>query len=92
MKKIAINIIQSIFSTFLPLFGLQFIILPIVAKNISADQYGQLLLITSLTNLFSISFGNVLNNSRLIRNNEYKFDSDYGDYKILLIVFALTIN
>ena len=88
-KKIAINIIQSLFSTFLPLFGLQFIILPVIAKSISADQYGQLLLIISLINLFSISFGNVLNNSRLIRNSEYKFDSDYGDYKILLIVFAL---
>jgi len=88
-KKIVIDIIQNLFSTFLPLFGLQFVILPILAKNISADQYGQLLLVTSLINLFSISFGNVLNNSRLIRNNEYKFDVDYGDYKILLFIFIL---
>lgn len=88
-RKIIIGILQNSVSTFIPLFCLQFFIIPNIASRITVEAYGEMLLITSLISLFSVSFGNVLNNSRLIKQKDYNFTQSYGDYSVILTVFLI---
>lgn len=86
-KKIFLDVIFSIASTFIPLFGLQFFILPQVSQKIDAESYGQMLAIVALFNLFGSAFGSVLNNSRLILNTKYNQMNIVGDFNVILLIY-----
>ena len=88
-KKIFFDVILSIASTFIPLFGLQFLFLPQVSQIIGAESYGQMLAIVALFNLFGSAFGRVLNNSKLIQNNKYKEMNVIGDFNIILLIYII---
>ncbi len=88
-KKIFFDVVLSIASTFIPLFGLQFIILPQVSQKIGAESYGQMLAIVALFNLFGSAFGSVLNNSKLIQNNKYKMLNLTGDFNNILLIYVI---
>ena len=88
-KKIFIDVILNMLSTFIPMFALQFIILPQVALKINADMYGQLIAIMAFVYLASASFGSVLNNSKLIHYKKYEELKIKGDFNILLLIFIV---
>lgn len=90
-KKIIYDVFLSIVSSFIPVIGLQFILLPILASQLNNDLYGKILTIVALMNLSAATLGNILNNSRLIFNSRYKAENIKGDYNILL-VFFLCVN
>lgn len=88
-KKFIFDSLLNIFATAVPLIILQFIALPFVAKVIGNEQYGTVVTLISLFTLFSLPFGNVLNNIRLLINNEYKHNKISGDFNILLVASIL---
>lgn len=90
-KKFFNDVLLNMGAAVIPMFALQFIILPQVAKHIGPDSYGLLISTIAVINLFVSSFGSVLNNSRLIHEKKYKTLNLQGDFKIFLIVF-LVIN
>lgn len=87
-RKIITDIFLNIIATFIPMFTLQFLILPYVASKIGADSYGQLLTVITLVNLSASTFGGVLNNSRLINFRKYDELKIQGDFNIILIIFV----
>ena len=89
-KKIIFDVILNMVATFIPMFALQFIILPQVALKISADSYGQLLAIMAFMYLSASSFGSVLNNSKLIHYKKYEELKIQGDFNIILAIFLVS--
>lgn len=88
-RVIISDIILNIIASVIPVFILQFLILPIVASKIDSASYGYLLTIVGLMNLSAATLGNIINNSRLISDRKYKAIKVEGDYPILLGVFFL---
>ena len=89
-KKIFFDVILNMIATFIPIFALQFIILPQVAMKISPDSYGQLLAIMAFMYLSASSFGSVLNNSKLIHYKRYEELNIQGDFNIILSIFLVS--
>lgn len=78
------DVFLNLFATFIPIMTLQFFILPIVARNVSPSEYGLIITLTTWINFSALSFGNILNNSRLIMTNENENNNLKGDYLKIL--------
>ena len=76
-----INLIASV----IPVFVLQFFILPRVAQNVGENQYGLIVTLIALLTLIPSTCGNVLNNIRLLHNEEYVERGEYGDFNVLML-------
>lgn len=101
-KKILLDISLNIFSSIIPLGVLQLLILPAVARDMGSEKYGLAITIVSIFFVFSATFGNVLNNIRLV-NNRFGWKSYKSVYLLLgvantifvaffSIVFSKSIN
>jgi len=88
-KKIFFDVILNLLATLIPMFALQFLILPQVALKIGADSYGQLLAIIAFMYLSASSFGSVLNNAKLIHYKRYEELNTQGDFNIVLVIFLI---
>lgn len=85
LKKKAIgDVLLNLIASALPIGVLQLIIYPQIAKQIGGDEYGLMLTIYSIWIMISNSLGNVLNNVKLLRINEYKAIRSEGDIALLL--------
>ena len=71
-----------------PLFVLQFLIHPLLSADLTENDYGILLNIIALVSLVGVTFGNVLNNSRLISQKWYDKQGVIGDYNVMLLCFV----
>jgi len=89
-KKIFFDVILNLLATLIPMFALQFLILPQVALKIGADSYGQLLAIIAFMYLSASSFGSVLNNAKLIHYKRYEELNTQGDFNIVLVIFLIS--
>lgn len=88
-RKIIFDVILNLIATLIPMFALQFLVLPQVALKIGADSYGQLLAIIAFMYLSASSFGSVLNNSKLIHYKRYEELKTQGDFNIILVIFLI---
>jgi len=88
-KAFLSNSVQGILSQSLPIFILQFVILPLLGNQLDALEYGALIVAISLVNLSGTTLGNVLNNSRLLIQKTYSKKNIVGDYNIILLGFVL---
>lgn len=84
-KKIIYDAFLNIVASSLPLIALQLLILPVVGSVLGDAQYGLIITLVSLTTLLSHPFGNVLNNIRLLQNDNYDEKKYCGDFNILLV-------
>lgn len=86
MNKMTIikDVLLNLFATFIPIMTLQFLILPIVARDVSSSEYGLIITLTTWINFSALSFGNILNNSRLIMTNDNENNNLKGDYLKIL--------
>lgn len=83
-KKFVLDSLLNIIATSIPLLILQLVTLPVVGATLGGDQYGLVVTLISLFTLLSLPFGNVLNNIRLLKDNEYKQKKITGDFNVLL--------
>jgi O-antigen/teichoic acid export membrane protein len=88
-RKLLSDSVFSIIASVIPIFGLQFLILPLVASKISADTYGLLITLSALMNLSAGALGNILNNSKLVSFKRYEELKVKGDFNILLVLFLV---
>lgn len=84
-KKIIYDSILNIIATSLPLIILQLIILPTIGTILGDAKYGLMVTLISLTTLLGHPLGNVLNNIRLLVNEDYQRNRLSGDFNILLV-------
>ncbi|WP_054957487.1 hypothetical protein [Paenibacillus dakarensis] len=84
-KKMIYDSILNIIATSLPLIILQLIILPIIGTILGNSKYGLMVTLVSLTTLISLPLGNVLNNVRLLENENYQKNGLSGDFNVLLV-------
>ena len=90
-KKILTDFILNIVATSMPILVLQFVIYPLLSREISNSYFGIILTIVAIKNSISLITGNSLNNVRLIRESEkskLKFNIDYN----LLLLISQTFN
>ncbi len=89
VRQVAGDLVYNIIASAVPLFFLQFLIQPYVARVIGTEQYGGMLTVVGLLNIGIGMFGSPLNNARLIDNHYYI--NQKGDYNIFLS-FLSAIN
>lgn len=89
-KKFIVDSVLNLIAYAIPVFILHFLVMPYVNYRLNnSELYGVLIAIVALMNIFSHTFGNVLNNIRLIFDHKYK-ELDYeGDFNILVVVSSL---
>ncbi len=92
-KKFFVDILLNIIASVVPIIILQFFALPLVNKGINnPEEYGLIITIISLLMMTSRTYGNTLNNVRLIMNNKYLEDKDEGDFNVLLMYGSIIIT
>lgn len=89
-KRIIFDVLLNMVATFIPMFILQFLILPRIASRINSDSYGLLLTLIAFIYLSASTFGSVLNNARLIHYKEYKENNIDGDFSVILVYFVIS--
>lgn len=80
----------SIVANAVPLAVLQLAVLPLLAGKLDANTYGLVVTLASFFSFCPATFGNVITNVRLIRNNDYKDAEISGDFNVL-VLFAMVI-
>ena len=85
-KKIILDMAINIVASVLPVFFLQLWILPNVSRRIGDDRYGLVVTLVALLSVIPATFGNVLNNIRLLKEEEYKEHGVEGDFNCLLLI------
>ncbi len=85
-KKVVFDMALNIVATAIPTFVLQLLILPNLAKFMSDDNYGLLVTVLAFLNVMPSTMGNVLNNIRLLYNENYVETNNEGDFNILLAI------
>lgn len=88
-RKLFNDLTYNIIASALPVLVLQFFILPLTAMELTAKNYGVLIALISWINMISLTLGSVLNNTRLIENENYKERNIVGDFNILLLIFLI---
>jgi len=84
-KKFLIDSLLNIISAALPLLILQLISYPLIARVVGGEEYGLIITLISVITVVSFPLGNVLNNIRLLRDEEYKEANEEGDFNPLLL-------
>lgn len=84
-KKLVGDVSLNLIASAVPIILLQLLILPLIASRLGDKEYGLAITLVSLFTLTSHSFGNVLNNIRLLQNKEYDERGYEGDFNFLLI-------
>ena len=88
-KKIINDMLLNLIATAIPVAVLQLIILPMLSKRMESDEYGLAATMLSVFNVIPASFGNVLNNIRLLYENKYRKNQYSGDFQIILLVMCI---
>src|SRR5690625_1868138 len=73
----------------LPIAVLQIITFPYLARVLGATAYGEAVFLISVFTIISFPFGNVLNNLRLLKDEDYKEENVTGDFNRLLVYSIL---
>lgn len=87
IKDFGSNILASLIVT----ATLQILAYPILASIYTSEEYGKILTIMGIVNTLVVSFGNSLNNVRLILNNVYTELKDTSDFNRLLLL-SITVS
>lgn len=89
-KKFILDMFLNILANALPTFTLQLLILPTLANYMTGTEYGLLLTLISLLNVIPSTFGNSLNNIRLIHGTDISISKEnVADYNLLLTILTI---
>lgn len=90
-RKMIGDMLLNIVSNALPIFVLQFIVQPFIARELGADENGRYLTLMSLLHCAVMLTGTTLHMTRLLREKEYKDNKIEGDFNLILL-FSSLIN
>ena len=93
VKNYSTDFALSIAATFLSTGVMQLIVLPQLARNLSAADYGVMLTATGFMNVLINAFGGNLANSRLRQQSKYEKRHLSGDYQLMIaaVSFAAVV-
>ena len=60
-----------------------------MAQQYGGEKYGLILTVMAVFNIFNSSFGNTLNNTRLLQNNKYNNKGISGDFNVLISIISI---
>lgn len=83
MKKIVADMVINLLGTGISLVILQLIIYPLVARMISAEEYGEMQSLISVVYLIGGTLGGALSTTRLIREFDYQENKIKADFNLL---------
>ncbi|BCA85009.1 hypothetical protein EsVE80_05320 [Enterococcus saigonensis] len=83
------NSLYNIIASFIPVVLIQLLILPLLARQTTVNNYGIILTLISIANILSQIFGVGLNNTRIILNNKYHKRNIIEDYNRIFLILAL---
>lgn len=83
-KKISKDFLMNFIASILVTVILQCIVYPFLAYRYTPEKYGSILVIVGIINIAISSFGNTLNNTRLIENKSYYNNKIEGDFNPLI--------
>lgn len=87
VQKVVKDLFYNIFSYGLSIILLQFLILPLMARQWTEEYYGTVLLLTSIINIAVAMTAVTIANTRLIVNEQYKAENLVGDFNRILCSF-----
>ena len=67
---------------------MQFVLLPLIAANMPAEEYGFMLTLIAAVDFFAVTFGGTLCNIRLKKKEKYS-NQVFGDFNILAIIYSI---
>lgn len=82
-KKVCKDFILNLISSLVITIVLQLLVYPILSQEITPEKFGSLLTLIGMTNALAATFGNSLNNIRLLRQ-EQSYINKYCDYWVIL--------
>lgn len=88
-QKIFSDILLNIVATVIPIMVLQLIIYPMISARTLDESYGKMITTVSIVSVVCNTIGNVLNNVRLLYNEQYKEKKETGDFNLLLLIGAV---
>lgn len=86
-RRAIFDMFLNIVANAIPILVLQLVILPLLARRMLEEDYGFLVTILAVLNTVPASFGNVLNNIRLLYDKEYS--SRENDFSFILFTFEV---
>ena len=89
MNNKVIQFVQNAMSYALPVFLLQFVVYPLIAKKLGAEANGSFLAMIALNYMMANLTAGTLVNVRILRQGEYEKQKVRGDFNLLLAVFAV---
>lgn len=88
-KQLIGDVVLSVVASCVPLVLLQLAILPLVAGRLSEDEYGLVVTLIALLNLFPGTVGNVLNNIRLMDGKANVGRTSPANYSFVVVTFTV---
>jgi len=92
IKKISSDFGLNVLSSIALVMTMQLFVYPKIASTFDANTYGSILTIMAVINTVLATFGNGLNNLRLITNEEYHREGLIGDFNLLLVASLVVIT
>lgn len=86
------NYIYALMGVALQIGSIQLIILPIMSRLLTEDEYGLILTLVSVVDIFSITIGSSLCNVRLIKYDVYNELKEKGDFALLSILLSVVAS
>lgn len=91
MKKFITDSSLNIVAAFILMSAIQFVVFPILARENSAEVFGEILTLYSFITLISVVTGSTLNNVRLINYNSEKLVYNIANVLYLLLILTLIL-
>lgn len=88
-KKVILDIVLNMIASVIPVFTLQFAVLPLLGRQLNENQYGIIITLVALVTVVSQTIGNTLNNIRILKDIEYKEKKIEGDFNYIIIVMLI---
>lgn len=88
-KKALGDIIRNLISYGLPVFVMQFILQPLIAKDLGSELNGLFLTLISVNYFMSTITSITISKTRLLQNEKYKKNNVIGDFNFLVFIFFI---
>lgn len=88
-KRVIVDMVLNLISAAIPIFVLQLMILPLLASRMGGDEYGLFITILAMLNMIPSTFGNVLNNVRLLYEEKYRENYLEGDFSVIFLIYEV---
>ena len=85
-SKVIKNVVWNFAGSMLSTIMLQLCVYPLIAKQHSEEDYGNIIFVMGIVNIIILTIGNALGDIRLTRDSEYADAGTMGDFNIIITI------